>query len=65
MPIPTSERPFDRLATELVADQFAASPTLGSDLGLTEYDELAAGPVRGRDRAPAIDARTRGSRGCA
>ncbi len=40
MPIPTSDRPFDRLASELVADQLAAEPTLGSTLGLTEYDEL-------------------------
>ena len=40
MPIPTGERPFDQLATELVADQLAADPTLGSTLGLTEYDEL-------------------------
>ena len=39
MPIPVGDRPFDRLAAELVADQCAASPTLGSVLGLTEYDE--------------------------
>ncbi|MEP6759909.1 MAG: DUF885 domain-containing protein [Sporichthyaceae bacterium] len=40
MPIPTSDRPFDRLAGELVADQLAADPVLGSTLGLTEYDGL-------------------------
>ncbi|MDP9393356.1 MAG: DUF885 domain-containing protein [Actinomycetota bacterium] len=40
MPIPVGDRPFDALAAELVADQFAAMPTLGSSLGLTEYDEL-------------------------
>ena len=39
MPIPVGDRPFDRLAAELVADQCTASPTLGSVLGLTEYDE--------------------------
>src|SRR3954453_3902217 len=40
MPIPTSDRPFDQLAAELVADQLGAEPTLGSTLGLTEYDEM-------------------------
>ena len=39
MPIPVGDRPFDQLAAELVADQCAANPTLGSVLGLTEYDE--------------------------
>ena len=39
MPIPTGDRPFDPLAAELVADQCAANPILGSVLGLTEYDE--------------------------
>jgi len=54
MPIPTSERPFDKLATELAADRFEASPTLASDLGLTEYDHLlpdmSADAIRARDR---------------
>jgi uncharacterized protein (DUF885 family) len=40
MPIPTGDRPFDQLVAELINDQCAASPTLGSVLGLTEYDEL-------------------------
>jgi len=39
MPIPAGDRPFDRLAAELVADQLSADPILGSTLGLTEYDE--------------------------
>jgi uncharacterized protein (DUF885 family) len=39
MPIPVGDRPFDQLVSELVADQCAANPTLGSVLGLTEYDE--------------------------
>src|SRR3954470_2489938 len=39
MPIPTSDRPFDQLAAELVADQLREEPTLGSTLGLPEYDE--------------------------
>ncbi len=55
MPIPTSDRPFDRLASELVADQLAAEPTLGSTLGLTEYDELlpdlSAESVAARERS--------------
>ena len=55
MPIPTGDRPFDRLVAELVADQCTASPTLGSVLGLTEYDEslpdLSADGVAARERA--------------
>src|SRR5688500_8733849 len=55
MPIPTSDRPFDRLASELVADQLAAEPTLGSTLGLTEYDELlpdlSAEAIAARERS--------------
>ena len=55
MPIPTGDRPFDRLAAELVADQLAADPTLGSTLGLTEYDELlpdlSAGAIADREKA--------------
>jgi uncharacterized protein (DUF885 family) len=55
MPIPTGDRPFDRLVAELVADQCASSPTLGSVLGLTEYDEalpdMSADAVAARERA--------------
>jgi uncharacterized protein (DUF885 family) len=55
MPIPLGDRPFDRLAAELVADQCAASPTLGSVLGLTEYDEalpdMSVAGIEARDRA--------------
>ena len=55
MPIPVGERPFDRLVAELVADQCAVSPTLGSLLGLTEYDEalpdLSAAGIAARERA--------------
>ena len=55
MPIPTGDRPFDRLVAELVADQCTASPTLGSVLGLTEYDELlpdlSVDGVAARERA--------------
>ena len=55
MPIPTGERPFDILAAELMADEFAASPVLGSALGLTEYDEwlpdLSADAIAARERA--------------
>ena len=55
MPIPTSDRPFDQLAGELVADQLAADPTLGSTLGLTEYDELlpdlSAESIAARERS--------------
>ncbi len=40
MPIPAGHRPFDALAAELAAEQLAFAPTLGSGLGLTEYDEL-------------------------
>jgi uncharacterized protein (DUF885 family) len=54
MPIPTSERPFDKLATELASDTFEASPTLASDLGLTEYDHLlpdmSAAAIAARDQ---------------
>jgi uncharacterized protein (DUF885 family) len=54
MPIPTSERPFDKLAAQLAADQFDASPTLASSLGLTEYDHLlpdmSADAIRARER---------------
>jgi uncharacterized protein (DUF885 family) len=53
MPIPTGERPFDVLAAELVADQCAANPLLGTVLGLTEYDEslpdLSAAAVEARE----------------
>ena len=54
MPIPTSERPFDKLATQLAADRFEGSPTFASDLGLTEYDHLlpdmSAAAIRARER---------------
>ena len=40
MSLPVGARPFDALAAALAADQLAAAPTLGSGLGLTEYDEL-------------------------
>jgi uncharacterized protein (DUF885 family) len=42
MPIPLGDRPFDLLAAELLADEFAARPTLASGLGLVEYDEALA-----------------------
>jgi uncharacterized protein (DUF885 family) len=55
MPIPSGERPFDVLAAELMADEFAANPVLGSALGLTEYDEwlpdLSADAVAARERS--------------
>jgi uncharacterized protein (DUF885 family) len=54
MPIPWGERPFDTVAAQLVDDQLAAAPTLGSGLGLTEYDHLLP------DMSPAaIEARER------
>lgn len=40
MPVPVGDRPFDHVAAELTADHLSAEPTLGSVLGLTEYDEL-------------------------
>ena len=53
-PIPTSDRPFDTLATQLAADQFESSPTLASSLGLTEYDHLlpdmSADAIAARER---------------
>jgi uncharacterized protein (DUF885 family) len=55
VPIPAGERPFDLLVGELMADEFAADPVLGSALGLTEYDEwlpdLSADAVAARERA--------------
>lgn len=55
MPIPSGERPFDVLAAELTADEFAANPVLGSALGATEYDEwlpdLSADAITARERA--------------
>jgi len=54
MPIPTGDRPFDTLAAELVADQCAANPLLGTVLGLTEYDgslpDMSAAAIEQRDR---------------
>ena len=40
MPFPVGPRPFDALAAEIADAELAAAPTLGSSLGLTEYDEL-------------------------
>jgi uncharacterized protein (DUF885 family) len=55
MPIPTGDRPFDRLAAELVAAQLEAAPVLGSFLGLTAYDgaltDMSAGAIAARERA--------------
>jgi len=55
MPIPPGDRPFDRLAADLLADQLAAQPVLGSYLGLTEYDDtlpdMSAAAVVARERA--------------
>jgi uncharacterized protein (DUF885 family) len=49
MPIPTSERPFDALASRLAADHFESAPTVASSLGLTEYDhalpDMSAGAI--------------------
>jgi len=66
MPIPTGDRPFDRLVAELVADQCTANPILGSVLGLTEYDEslpdLSPG-LRSRVLAAALEAQDRRAQG--
>jgi uncharacterized protein (DUF885 family) len=55
MPIPTGDRPFDRLAAELMAAELEAQPVLGSFLGLTAYDgalpDLSAAGVAARERA--------------
>jgi uncharacterized protein (DUF885 family) len=54
MPVPVGDRPFDRLAAELVADELDADPVLGSTLGLTEYDErlpdLSAAAIARREQ---------------
>ena len=57
MPIPTGSGPtsaFDELTRDLLRDQFAATPTHASSLGLTEYDELlpdlSAEAIAARDR---------------
>jgi uncharacterized protein (DUF885 family) len=54
MPMPTGDRPFDRLASRLASDEFDASPTLGSALGLTEYDtelpDMSARAIAARER---------------
>jgi uncharacterized protein (DUF885 family) len=42
MPIPTGTRPFDRLAAELLEDQLAAEPNLGTFLGTADYDDRVA-----------------------
>jgi uncharacterized protein (DUF885 family) len=54
VPIPVGDRPFDALAGELAADELRFAPTLGSALGLTEYDEalpdLSADAIAERER---------------
>ena len=54
MPIPTGDRPFDSLASQVAADQFDASPTLASGLGLTEFDhalpDMSADAIGARQR---------------
>jgi uncharacterized protein (DUF885 family) len=42
MPIPVGNRPFDRLAAELLDDELAAEPNLGTYLGITDHDERVA-----------------------
>jgi uncharacterized protein (DUF885 family) len=42
VPIPVGDRPFEVLAADLLAAEFAACPALGSALGLVEYDEELA-----------------------
>jgi uncharacterized protein (DUF885 family) len=42
VPLPVGDRPFELLAADLLAEEFAACPTLGSALGLVEYDEELA-----------------------
>jgi uncharacterized protein (DUF885 family) len=55
MPIPAGERPFDQLVAELIADECAANPTLGSVLGLTEFDhdlpDMSAEGIANRERS--------------
>lgn len=57
MPVPAdpAQRPFDRLASALFDDEMAANPTLGSVLGLTEYDaflpDLSESAIAARHRA--------------
>jgi len=50
-----SDRPFDRLAAELLAEELAAEPTMASGLGLTDYDGLlpdrSAGAITAHQRA--------------
>jgi hypothetical protein len=40
--VPFGDRPFDQLAAELVADQLAAEPNLGTFLGIPDHDERVA-----------------------
>jgi len=55
MPIRYQDRPFDVLAEQLVNDQLAAEPVLGTNLGLTEYDALlpdrSAEAIQARERS--------------
>jgi len=55
MPIPTGDRPFDRLAAELIAEQAAGQPVLGSSLGLTDYDDrlpdMSADAIAAREQS--------------
>lgn len=61
MPLPAaaatafSDRPFDRLAAQLLADELAQDPTTASALGLTDYDGLlpdrSAEAITARERA--------------
>jgi uncharacterized protein (DUF885 family) len=55
MPIPTGDRPFDRLAADLIADQLADQPVLGTYLGVTGYDDRL--PDRSADAIAARDRR--------
>ncbi|HEX7189352.1 MAG TPA: DUF885 domain-containing protein [Actinomycetes bacterium] len=55
MPIPTGGRPFDVLAAELLADQFAANPVLASGLGVLDHDgelpDMSAAGIATRERS--------------
>jgi uncharacterized protein (DUF885 family) len=55
MPIPTGDRPFDRLAAELIAEQVSGQPVFGTNLGLTECDDrlpdMSADAIAARERA--------------
>jgi len=56
MPIPVGDRGFELLVADLLADELAARPTLGSSLGLIEYDdELADLSPEGIERREASE----------